>query len=116
MNWSASPDKRTRELYYSRCSRLKAAHDCSAFDRLGGRLSIKIVSHRCKEIHKMPKTLLLSLGLLALTACGPEYSSDAECLVKERQEGFEGSTGALLQFCSEDQRKETLAERLQNRS
>ncbi len=64
----------------------------------------------------MKKTLLLSLVALALTACGPEYSSDAECLVKERQEGFEGSTGALLQFCSEDQRKETLAERLQNRS
>ena len=59
----------------------------------------------------MRKTLLMSLGLLALTACGPEYSSDAECLVKERQGGFEGSTGALLQFCSEDQRKETLAER-----
>ena len=64
----------------------------------------------------MPKTLLLSLGLFALNACGPEYSSDAECLVKERQEGVEESTGALLQFCSEDQRKETLAERLQNRS
>ncbi len=41
---------------------------------------------------------------------------EAERQEKERQEGFEGSTGALLQFCSEDQRKETLAERLQNRS
>ena len=64
----------------------------------------------------MRKTLMVSLALLALTACGPEYSSEVECLVNERQGGFEGSTGALLQFCSEDQRKETLAERLQNRS
>ena len=53
----------------------------------------------------MKKALMVSLALLALNACGPEYSSEVECLVNERQEGFDGSTGELLQFCSEDQSK-----------
>ena len=53
----------------------------------------------------MRKTLMVSLALLALAACGPEYSSEVECLVNERQEEFDGSTGELLQFCSEDQSK-----------
>lgn len=45
----------------------------------------------------MKKALLLSLALIALTACGNKYDSLEECYLKEEQKGGRPST--VTNYC-----------------